>query len=543
MSAKLPIENLRLLVIDDMVEARSSIKRMAASLGARKIDTAVDGDQAIELINHNHYDLVLSDYNLGKGKDGQQVLEEARYTRRLLPGAVFVMVTGENAADMVMGALEYEPDAYLTKPITLAMLQQRLFRIFEIRRQLAPLYQALNKNRSDEAIGIANHMLIELPRMTGPVTRLLGPLYIHKEEYNNAIRVYSGLLNSHKVSWARLGQAICLHHLGDSLSALALLKDVLRNQPRYVQCYDWMARIYLHMGDTEYAQQLFQKAVTISPKAVLRQQELGQLAFTNKSWEVAAAAYEQVIRLGRHSCYKNVEAYFRFAEAAQPLIEDDRAAWKRLGDKVARALNEVQQDFPHQPSIRLRSWLAQGRLFQTTGHQEKARHALVMAETVYRDMEQPASSDTIALSSALVGAGQHVEARQLLLTVDDGAADQRDELLESLDQAVIRQHTDQVNSRGVGLYEAGDLFAAMRAFDDAAAHAEAGISVLLNAIQVRVSIASDRKLCDASLRQSLIRQCRPLFMRIGEIGASDERYDRYQRLRTSFTRLLQEAAS
>lgn len=541
-SSKLPIDTLRLLVVDDMVEARSSIKRMVTSLGAKRIDTAVDGDQAMELIRHNDYDLVLSDYNLGKGKDGQQVLEEARYSRRLRQSAVFVMITGENAADMVMGALEYEPDAYLTKPITMAMLSQRLHRIFEIRRILAPLYQALNQNHQDQAIELANQMLEQYPRMVGPIARLLGPLYIHKEEYNNAIRVYSSLLNTHKVSWARLGQAICLHYLGDSLSALAMLKDTLRNQPRYVQCYDWMARIYLSMGDREYAQQLLEKAVAISPKAVLRQRELGELAFDNKSWEVASDAYEQVVRLGRHSCYKNADAYFQFAAAAQSLIESDRVTYKRLSDKVARALAEVQQDFSQIPAIQLRSLLAQGRLFQSCHQPEKARHALAMAEHLYRDMEQPGNDDTIALSSALVQAGEHVKAKQLLLELDQSAADASDQLLESLDQVIIRQHSDQVNSRGVSLYEAGDLFAAMRAFDDAAAHSEAGVSVLLNAIQVRVSIATSKD-TDPQMQQCMIQQCRPLFQRIGRIASTDERYDRYQRLRTSFTRLLQEAAS
>ena len=539
-SPKLSLEQLRLLVIDDMVEARSSIKRMVTSLGASRIDTAVDGDQATELIRHNDYDLVLSDYNLGKGRDGQQVLEEARYSRRLRHDAVFVMITGENAADMVMGALEYEPDAYLTKPITMGMLGQRLHRIFEIRHQLAPLYQALNRNQSDIAIDLANQMLTQYPRLVGPITRQLGPLYMHKGEYNNAIRVYSGLLNQYRVSWARLGQAICLHHLGDSLSAIALLKDTLRNQPRYVQCYDWMARIYLNMGDADYALQLLQKAASISPKAVLRQSELGDLAQRNENWEVAANAWDQVVRLGRHSCYKTPEAYFRFADSANPLIESDRVTYKRLSDKVARALNEVLQDYNQQPSIQLRSWLAQGRLYKACAQPDKAKHALIMAEQLHKGMENRASDDTIALSSALVQAGEHVKAKLLLQQLDD-AAEERDQLMQTLDEAVIRQHSDATNARGVSLYEAGDLFAAMRAFDDAAAHKEAGVSVLLNAIQVRVSIAQDKN-CDPAMRQSMILQCRPLFQRIGVIASTDERYGRYQRLRASFTRLLQEAA-
>lgn len=36
------------------------------------------------------------------------------------------MVTAETSKEMVMGAREYQPDAYLTKPLNRAMLEKRL---------------------------------------------------------------------------------------------------------------------------------------------------------------------------------------------------------------------------------------------------------------------------------------------------------------------------------------------------------------------------------------------------------------------------------
>jgi len=222
------ISDKQILVIDDMVESRSAIKRMLQQLGGEKIDTAIDGDEATAKIQGRDYDLVVSDYNLGKGKDGQQILEEARYSKRLRSTAIYIMVTGENAADMVMGALEYEPDAYLTKPITPQILSQRLRRIVHTKNIMDDMLKAIDADKTIKAIEIGNQLIERFPKFMPAIVRHIGPLYIQRKEYNNAIRVYSMVLNDHYRSWARLGQAICMHKLGDSLGALALLKETLR---------------------------------------------------------------------------------------------------------------------------------------------------------------------------------------------------------------------------------------------------------------------------------------------------------------------------
>lgn len=128
------LSGMRILAIDDLVESRSAMKKMLVILGAdNTVDVAMDGDEATEFIVNNDYDLVISDYNLGRGRDGQQILEEARFTHRLKATSTFVMLTGENAMDMVMGAIEYEPDDYVTKPFTIDVMRQRLTRILTVK--------------------------------------------------------------------------------------------------------------------------------------------------------------------------------------------------------------------------------------------------------------------------------------------------------------------------------------------------------------------------------------------------------------------------
>jgi DNA-binding response OmpR family regulator len=86
--------------------------------------------------------VVLCDFNLGDGKNGQQVLEEARVRNLLLPSSVWLMVSAEKSVESVMGAAEHQPDAYLIKPITEGVLLTRLNRVWHRKQVFSEIDQA-----------------------------------------------------------------------------------------------------------------------------------------------------------------------------------------------------------------------------------------------------------------------------------------------------------------------------------------------------------------------------------------------------------------
>ena len=100
----------RILIVEDSAEARGLLRGFMREVGAEKIDLASNGQEAIDFMKSHKFDIVLCDYNLGKGKDGQQVLEEVRVSKYLSYSTVFIMITAETTLEMVMGALEYQPD-------------------------------------------------------------------------------------------------------------------------------------------------------------------------------------------------------------------------------------------------------------------------------------------------------------------------------------------------------------------------------------------------------------------------------------------------
>jgi len=536
------LKQQRVLVVDDLVEARSALKKMLAVLGCQTIDTATDGREASEFIQEHDYDIVFSDYNLGKGKDGQQILEEARYADRLRATALFILVTGENAVDMVMGALEYDPDAYITKPFTLNMLGERLTRILRVKEQLSEVNLAIDAGEIDRAIELGEALMTEQPKLLMPVTRILGKLYIRQKRYEDAIKAYSELLNIRSVSWARLGQAICLHYLGDSDSALALLKQNLQKHPMYVQCYDWVARILMSQGKAKQAQKQLEKAIEISPKAVLRQMELGKLAYENEDFTTAEAAFEQAIRLGRHSCYKTSRNYLQFAHAMQHGLSGDQSrANKNKVDKALRVIEELRQDYAGHTDVMFETSIVEGKTHVKTHNEDGARASAKRAEELLGQIKEPGAELKLLMTEAYIDTGQHVKAKQLMRKLkaqglDESLSARLETLENNLNQVAIREYTAELNSRGVSAYEKGLYQEAIEAFDNATSYEEAGVSVLLNAIQAKISYMEDNQVDVTQLKD-----CYRLFKRIGPVGETDERFQRYNKLRQTYSRLKRAA--
>ena len=121
----IPYHKKRVLIIEDLAEMRSSMKSMLSTLGVQEIETVNNGEEALAKLARKTYHIIFSDYELGRGKDGQQILEEIRYSALIPASTVYIMVTAAQTVEMVMGALECEPDGYIAKPVTLEILRTR----------------------------------------------------------------------------------------------------------------------------------------------------------------------------------------------------------------------------------------------------------------------------------------------------------------------------------------------------------------------------------------------------------------------------------
>ena len=87
------IENLRILLVDDSKASRRHLRRMLEELGIERITEAVDGKDAVALLQTTMVDLVITDYNMPE-MDGRELIEYIR-TQSWQSAVPILMVTSE----------------------------------------------------------------------------------------------------------------------------------------------------------------------------------------------------------------------------------------------------------------------------------------------------------------------------------------------------------------------------------------------------------------------------------------------------------------
>ena len=112
---------MHLLVIEDERALCETIVRDLRRL-AYSVDFCHDGEEALELLYTEHYDLVLLDLNL-PGKDGMTVLRTLRQTDH--ETRVLILSARSGVEDKVAG-LDAGANDYLSKPFHLAELEARI---------------------------------------------------------------------------------------------------------------------------------------------------------------------------------------------------------------------------------------------------------------------------------------------------------------------------------------------------------------------------------------------------------------------------------
>ena len=87
------IESLRVLLVDDSKASRQHLRRLLEELGIERISEAVNGKEAVGLLQETMVDLVITDYNMPE-MDGRELTEYIR-TQSWQASVPVLMVTSE----------------------------------------------------------------------------------------------------------------------------------------------------------------------------------------------------------------------------------------------------------------------------------------------------------------------------------------------------------------------------------------------------------------------------------------------------------------
>lgn len=529
-------DQLQVLIVDDFDSFRSMLFNMLQELGVHNISVAASDQEALRLCSVNTYDIILCDQNLGQGKSGQQILEMLRHTPNLNSDSLFALVSAESNKSIIMAAFEYEPDDYLTKPITSHTLEQRLNRLLAQRLALAPIYQALKESNSHRAIELCRNEIKSDNRYGNYCQKLLGRLLIASEQFDEAEKLYRAILEGRQLDWAMLGMANVKNYQGNTLSAQQWLEEIIQFNPLCLKAYDLLANILGERGDNVAQQQLLQQALEISPLAILRQQALGAAALKNNDVVIAVGAFRKAVKLGENSCHDNVGVHVNFVHSTIRLLNMDKAMAKPIFRDAHKSVVELPLRFGKNADNKVNSYSLESQLQFSAGEENKSKEAMLAAQhLIDKNLQDVSLSTKVEWVKTLRLHGKHIEAEKVIAELLAACSNNDDEL-QKIDSLLEEPYSEKnkllvakANQEGIAHFEAKNFSRAIEAFGSASQRFPQHIGLRLNLIQALIELF---KLHPKDLKSLQVAQ-NALSYVAQHIASSHMQYGRFQQLEMS----------
>lgn len=309
------LQGLSALIIEPHQGMRASLHGMLGQCGLARIADAANASQAIRQMALKPYDLILCEYDLDEGQDGQQMLEDLRHHRLMHPATLFFMVTGEGRMGKVVSAAELAPADYILKPFAADAILERITRALDKRAVFLPIHALIDMGDQAGAIAACVAGAERQPRYAVDFERLRAELHLELGEAAAAEELYRALYESRGMGWARLGQAKTLFLRGRYAEAQAMLEQLLARYPRFLDAYDWLARVHEAQDGLPQSQAVLAEAVALSPHALRRLRRLGEVAFAAGDLDTAAHAWREVVDQSRFSEFRDPQDHTRLVQA------------------------------------------------------------------------------------------------------------------------------------------------------------------------------------------------------------------------------------
>ncbi|MET3106349.1 DNA-binding response OmpR family regulator/Tfp pilus assembly protein PilF [Oxalobacteraceae bacterium GrIS 2.11] len=309
------LSDIRVLLVEPHSGMRSSIHNMLNLCGVTRIEHGVSSGTALGYIKNKYFDLILCEYELGPGQDGQQLLEDIRHHKLAPLTTIFIMVTGERSYEKVVSAAELAPNDYLLKPFTPDELLERIHRAIKKRALFISVYHLMDAGEYQGAIEECLAKETAYVRERVDFMRMRAELHILLGEPDAAEPIYKQLTELRAVAWARLGLARSIHLQGRYAEAEDILKELVVENDRYMDAFDLLAKNHEMVGQLDSAKSVLTHAVEISPHGVRRLRKLGEIALATGDFQVAEANLKKVVNKVKYSEFKDPEDHVNLVNA------------------------------------------------------------------------------------------------------------------------------------------------------------------------------------------------------------------------------------
>jgi tetratricopeptide (TPR) repeat protein len=223
------------------------------------------------------------------------------------------------------------------------------------------------------------------------------------------------------------------------------------------------------------AQSVLMKAINISPRALLRQRSLGQIAYFNKDFDTAETSFQKAVEQGKYSCFQSPSDYTNLAKA---IVHGPTP------EKSLNVLDDALQEFPGSGNARLQTNIAKSYVQTIMNKPQEARLALTEAEKIAAELTRNLPVDlSLELAQAYILTGEENKGTQIIKQVVSDNHDSEEMLnrvrnvfeetgLTSKGEEIIKTTIEEIirlNNEGVQLAQDGRIDEAISYFEKAAA--------------------------------------------------------------------------
>ncbi|MCC2974580.1 response regulator [Massilia sp. IC2-476] len=479
------LEGLTALIIEPHAGMRANVHSMLNMCGLTRIEHASSSNLAVKHLGLRSFDMVLCEYDLEGGQDGQQLLEDLRHHKLMSLSTMFFMVTAEGNHSKVVSAAELAPTDYILKPFTADRLLDRIARALDKRSAFMPVYTLMEAGDQREAVDACIEGERLHPRYAVDFLRLRAELHVFLGEPDQAEPIYRQLIEAKTIAWARLGLAKTLFLRKQYEDAKGMLEELVDDNRNFVDAYDWLARTHAAVGDLGKSQAVLTEAVAVSPHAVRRLRTLGETAFEAGDTEAAEKALKQVVAKAKYSEFRDPEDHVKLVRT---LV--------KKGDPVAAAsvIRDLDRSMGGRPATALCSAISSALLHEYTGNETRLNESLATALEACQDM--PSLSSDLKLELARSCLENNMEeggaelVREVMRNVSNDAGMAR--AMGVLEQAGFpdlartlaqesRQHVVDLVADGAARAKSGDYKGAVSLMQEAAIKLPNNPSVAFNA--------------------------------------------------------------
>lgn len=455
------LTNANILIVDDFQGMRTMFRNIVKEMGVARIDTASNGKEALNLLRVTKYDVVLCDFNLGAGLNGQQLLEEARASKYIGLATIWIIVTAEKTSEMVLGAAEVKPDDYLLKPINQALLESRLERLISKKRSLAKIEEAIEVDDYIGAIALCDQRLKDEPSQPNDILRIKSNLLLTIGAYDGARSVFDSVLAARSMPWAKTGLGKIFFYTKDYEGAKVIFQEVLEENRMYMEASDWLAKTLEAMGEGKQAQQVLLDAAKLSPNSASRQKSLADSAYRNGELDVAQSAYQKSIKISEFSSNKSPAIFSGLAK-----VFSEQGA----SDDAMKVLDQSRKEFVNNPEATVQIAATESVVYHKAGKKEKAEASMLEAEQLMDKLSGKVSTDVaMEMAKSYFKLGKKDKASEMLGSIVKNNHESADisreveaifesEGMKEEGQALVNQSREEVinlNNQGVMLAKAG----------------------------------------------------------------------------------------